>query len=174
MNDRLAVESNVVRLRPTEPDDLDFVLRTEGDEEQLPFVRQWTGERHLAALSDPDMAHLILETTDSGRPVGYVILAGLDGPDDSIELLRITVAEKGNGFGREGLKLVKAIAFDRLRAHRLWLDVRDHNVRAKHLYESEGFVEEGVLRECIKVGERFESLIMLSMLEREYRVGASS
>jgi diamine N-acetyltransferase len=41
-------------------------------------------------------------------------------------------------------------------------------MRACHLYESEGFVREGVLRECIWNGETYESLIVMSMLEQEY------
>lgn len=67
------------------------------------------------------------------------------------------------------MRLVKAIAFDHLGAHRLWLDVRDHNVRAQRLYDSEGFVREGFLRDYNKVGDRFESLIIMSMLEDEHR-----
>jgi RimJ/RimL family protein N-acetyltransferase len=60
-------------------------------------------------------------------------------------------------------------AFREFAAHRLWLDVFDDNARARHLYQSLGFVEEGVLRECIRWPDRFRSLVVMSMLEQEYR-----
>jgi diamine N-acetyltransferase len=43
----------------------------------------------------------------------------------------------------------------------------EHNQRAQALYESEGFVWEGTLRECVRVGERFVSLRIMSILNRE-------
>jgi diamine N-acetyltransferase len=46
--------------------------------------------------------------------------------------------------------------------------VMDHNQRARALYESEGFHVEGTLRECVRVDGDFHSLIVLSMLRREY------
>jgi RimJ/RimL family protein N-acetyltransferase len=59
--------------------------------------------------------------------------------------------------------------FDELSAHRIWLDVFPHNSRARHIYRSVGFVEEGVLRECVKHGDIYRSLVLMSMLESEYK-----
>jgi RimJ/RimL family protein N-acetyltransferase len=67
------------------------------------------------------------------------------------------------------LEAVLSNAFDELFAHRLWLDVFEHNARARHVYRSVGFVEEGVLRECVKQQERYASLVVMSILENEYR-----
>jgi len=41
-------------------------------------------------------------------------------------------------------------------------------VRAQALYTSEGFVEEGRLRECVRLDEGHESLVVMSLLDREY------
>ena len=165
------LESDRLRLRPSTAADLDFVLELEGDPDNASFIIRWSAEQHAAAMSDPDRAHLMVETRDSSRAIGYVILAGLESPHRSIEFIRITIGVKGEGYGRECLRAVKRLAFDSLGAHRLWLDVMDHNARAKSLYLSEGFVEEGTLRECIEVDGRRVSLIVLSMLEDEYRRG---
>ncbi len=43
-----------------------------------------------------------------------------------------------------------------------------HNDRARALYLSEGFREEGLLRECLKTGDGYESVFILSILESEY------
>lgn len=41
-------------------------------------------------------------------------------------------------------------------------------MRAKKLYESEGFIVEGCLRECLKTFDKWESLIIMSILKKEY------
>ena len=158
-----------VRLRRTVEGDLDFVLAAEGAEDNRRYVGQWARERHREALSNPDMAHLVVESVTDERPVGYVIMAGLLDGHRSVEFQRVVITEKGNGYGREVLRAVKKMAFEELRAHRLWLDVREKNERARRLYESEGFLIEGTLRECVSVGGGWESLILMSLLEQEYR-----
>lgn len=95
---------------------------------------------------------------------------GIDNPDKSIQLKRIVVEQKGYGFGRETIRLVKEMVFDKFQAHRLWLDVMVHNIRAYNLYLSEGFIEEGILRESLKQGENFIDLRVMSILESEYRL----
>jgi RimJ/RimL family protein N-acetyltransferase len=157
-----------IRLLRTRKDDLDFVLSAEQSAENRSFISVWTREQHLDALTCKNLSHLIIENITEGSRVGYVILAGLADANQSIELRRIVVTEKGKGYGKEALRLVKKMAFQELKAHRLWLDVKEHNVRARHVYESEGFVAEGVLRECIKSEDGFESLVVMSMLCGEY------
>ena len=157
-----------IRLLRTSEDDLDFVLSAEQSAENRAFVTVWTREQHLGALSSKDLSHLIIENTADGNRVGYIILAGLADANQSIEFRRIVVTEKGRGYGRAALRMVKKLAFAELKAHRLWLDVKEHNVRARNMYESEGFVAEGVLRECIKSDVGFESLVVMSMLNSEY------
>ncbi|CAN5163243.1 hypothetical protein BH18ACI2_BH18ACI2_29430 [soil metagenome] len=95
-------------------------------------------------------------------------MAGLADANQSLEFRRIVVTEKNKGFGKEALRLVKQMVFEELGAHRLWLDVKEYNTRAKHVYELEGFMVEGVLRECIRAESGFESLVVMSMLRGEY------
>ena len=64
--------------------------------------------------------------------------------------------------------------FEDLRAHRFWLDVKSLNTRALALYASEGFVEEGRLRESVRItglGDEagYDSLVVMSLLDREYQ-----
>jgi len=156
-----------VTLRPTTGEDLEFVLREEGDEENRPFIGRWPRDRHLEALADDDTEHSIVQDPN-GSPVGYAILTGVKSPGRIVCLKRLMVAAKGRGHGRAALRLVKERAFGPLRAHRLWLDVKEENRRARNLYESEGFVAEGVLRDSFWTGEGYESLVVMSLLESEY------
>jgi RimJ/RimL family protein N-acetyltransferase len=160
-----------VRLRPTSPEDLDFVLDAERDPENARFILPWTREQHARALADPDAAHRIIEPGSARDRVGFVLLLGLTSPHGSLEFRRIVVTAKGRGLGRAAVRAVKRFAFEEHKAHRLWLDVKAFNARARHLYASEGFVEEGVLRECLRGESGFDSLVILSMLASEYRPG---
>lgn len=156
-----------IRLRRTNESDLDFVLGAEQRAENRAFVSVWMREQHQAALNAEDLQHLVIENAD-GEPVGYIILAGLADANESVEFRRIVVTEKNKGYGKQALREIKKLAFGELKAHRLWLDVKETNARARHIYETEGFRAEGVLHECLKTEAGRESLVVMSMLRDEY------
>lgn len=162
-----------IRLRLTTPEDIPFVYELEHASENSAFLIPWTKERHQEALTNPDIRHLIAEKTETGQPAGYAIIAGLTNSHDAIELMRITVATKGKGYGRSILREIKRWTFTEQKAHRLWLDVKETNDRARNLYLSEGFRIDGTLRDCLKTGDQYESLIVLSILSNEYEQGAA-
>ena len=110
----------------------------------------------------------IIEGGEGLDAVGFLILIGCKSPHQSLELKRMVVRDKGRGFGRAALRVAKKVAFDDLGAHRFWLDVRTNNPRAKALYDGEGFVVEGVLREAVRSGGGRESLVVMSMLKSEF------
>jgi len=157
-----------VRLRPTMQSDLDYVLSLENDPDNLPFITPWERTQHEAAIRFPDFRHFILEGGPGLDAAGFLILIGCRSRHQSLELKRMVVQTKGEGYGRAALRVAKKVAFDDLGAHRFWLDVKKRNERAKALYDSEGFVVEGELRESVKVADGFESLIVMSMLASEF------
>lgn len=157
-----------VRLRPTMSSDLAWVVSLEQAAQNLAFITPWERTQHEAAIRFPDFRHFIVEGGDDLSPVGFVILIGCRNPNRALELKRMVIQAKGAGFGRAALRMAKKIAFDDLGAHRFWLDVKKHNSRAKALYDSEGFVVDGELRDAVKTAEGFESLIVMSMLRPEF------
>jgi len=161
-------ESARVRLRPTLQSDLPFVLSLERDPDNLPYITPWERIQHEAAIRFPDFRHFIIETGLGLEAGGFLILIGCRNPHGSIELKRMVVRDKNQGFGRAALRVVKKVAFDDLGAHRFWLDIKKRNTRARGLYESEGFGFEGELREAVKVPEGWESLVVMSMLQSEF------
>lgn len=155
-------------LRSTEVSDLEFVIDAEQKEENAMYIGQWSEEEHINSFSNEDILHLIIEDRETNVSVGYMIVVGVKSPNKEIELKRIVISEKGKGYGRETLRLVKELSFNDLKAHRLWLDVRVKNKKAQYIYKSEGFKEEGTLRECILYKGKYESIIIMSILENEY------
>ncbi len=158
-----------VRLRPTMVSDMAYVLSLERNLENLPFITPWEAPQHEGAIRFADMRHFIVESMAGGpHAVGFAILMGCRNPHKSVELKRLVVAEKGVGLGRASARVLKKVAFDELGAHRFWLDVKGRNTRAKALYDSEGYVEEGRLREAVRIADGFDSLIVMSMLACEF------
>ena len=155
-------------IRLTVEADLDTILAMERSDENTPFIRQWSREKHLGAIADTNIGYFVIQAADDGRIIGYIILIGLENPDRSVEFKRIVINEKGNAYGRAAVRFIKKLVFEELGFNRLWLEVLENNERAYQLYKSEGFVDEGVHRECLRQGERYLSLIVMSMLRDEY------
>jgi len=150
--------------------DLDFVVSVEQDERNLPFITPWEHTQHEGAIRFPDSRHFIVEAGADWDRAGFVILQGCRNPNRSLELKRIVLRPdlQGQGVGRHCIRLLAQMAFRDLGAHRFWLDVKGRNLRAQALYASEGFVEEGRLRESVRTDTGYDSLIVMSMLEGEH------
>ncbi len=162
-----------VRMRPTMLSDLDYVVGLERDSHNLPFITPWERTQHEGAVRIPDFRHFIVEIEGQGDRAGFVIVQGCRNQQRSVELKRIVLQPKGIGAGRACVRLLKQMAFRDLRAHRFWLDVKSLNIRALALYQSEGFVEEGRLRESVLAtidgAEGYDTLVVMSLLDREYQ-----
>jgi RimJ/RimL family protein N-acetyltransferase len=157
----------MIHLQKTKPEDIPVVMEMENHADNRDFVTQNSLERHLAIIGGSDEEHLKV-MDENNKIIGYVILVGLENPNKIIELRRLVIAEKGKGFGRETLQHIKKYCFEQLKCHRLFLDVVEDNLRAQHLYRSEGFVLEGLMREAHKAEKGYKNLLLLSILEHEY------
>ena len=150
----------------TRPEYLDLISSIEKNNSNFVFV--WPKERHMEAITRMDELHISVVKAESSELVGYIILGGIGGEDRSLEFRRMAIADKGKGYGRISVRFIKKYCFEVLKYHRLWLDAYTDNERAIGLYASEGFVQEGILRECKKHGEGYRSMVVMSMLESEY------
>lgn len=81
-----SVQPTSLLLRPTQLSDLDFVMAAERHPENEPFVNQWAVSQHKEAISSANDGHFIAE--QAMKPIGYVILTGLQDPHQSITLGR--------------------------------------------------------------------------------------
>lgn len=106
--------------------------------------------------------------------LGEIVLKNFDEHAASARLrLALRPGQRGRGFGGEAIDLVLAHAFgdppDGLGLHRVGLEVLSLNPRARMLYESLGFVEEGRLRESHRDGDFWCDSIVMGILEDDYR-----
>jgi diamine N-acetyltransferase len=155
-------------VRPAVEGDIARIVGLERAPTARQFVGQWSEERHRATLLAGDARYFVSEN-QSGDLDGYVILRGFGEDSGSIEFKRIVVAPPGRGLGRRLAAEMIRHVFEDLGAHRLFLDVYEDNARARHLYESLGFVYEGVMRDAARRDGCYYALHLMSMLESEYR-----
>ena len=154
-------------LRPASAEDLPFILGLEQKFRELRLLGGNDLATHRRQLANPDCSYWIVQT-DAG-PAGFVIFRDIHSKDRNVELQRIAIAEPGRGLGTQVMRAAMDKAFREFGAHRLWLDTYSDNTRAQHVYRSAGFSQEGVMRECKKWGDEYRSLMLMSILESEYK-----
>ena len=119
-----------------------------------PFITPWERVQHEGAVRFPDFRHFIIEAGEAYPSAGFVILQGCRNPHRSVELKRIVLQPKGQGYRPRLRPPARADGVSRPRRASLLARRQGANARALALYRSEGFVEEGRLRESVRSGAR--------------------
>ena len=165
----ILIAGSRLRLRRAETADLDYIINLEYAEDNLPFIVPFDRDFHENIMTKGEASmDVIIEETATGEKVGYFMVAGLKTEAKEMEWTHVIVGKKGLGYGHEAMKLIKKWCFEVKKFHRAWLDCKDYNERALHLYESEGMVREGLIRETIVTNGVYENLVILGILDREY------
>ena len=166
----ILVEGPCLLLRRAGTEDLDYILQLEYEPENVKFIVPFDRDFHTKILEGavPESMDVIAEEKATGERVGYFLINGLKTDAHEMEWTHVVVQKKGMGYGHEAMKLLKKYCFDVKKFHRAWLDCKDYNARALHLYESEGMQREGLFRETIITNGVYENLVVLAILDREY------
>lgn len=123
-------------------------------------------------VSDDLIGEIALDQVDTGRASANL-------------RLRMLRDYRGRGYGREAISQVLRFAFTPadhpdgpdgspgagLGLHRVSLSVMSMNTRARALYDSLGFREEGRLRDAYRDGDGWADAVVMSILEDEFRAG---
>ncbi|PZR51578.1 N-acetyltransferase [Xylanimonas oleitrophica] len=191
------LQGEMVRLRPVEARDAERMWDSLQDPEglrQTGTTATFTPEQiqeWAATIADRPGRYdwaITPGAVRDGHPVsddmiGEISLNEIDDVARSANLrLQMLPDYRGRGYGREAIWEVLRFAFDGYRVdgerepgpglHRVGLDVLSINPRAKALYESLGFREEGRLRDVYRDGDGWADAIVMSILEDEFRVAA--
>jgi diamine N-acetyltransferase len=160
-----------MRFRSATVTDIPQICALERLPEFRTLVGSWPKDQHLRMLAGPDAAYIVAENQPE-QIAGFAILQGLRSEHKAVELKRLVVGVPNRGTGRRLLTEVVEQAFGEYGAHRLFLDVFVNNDRARHVYQTSGFREEGIMRDAIYRDGAYHSLVLMSLLESEYqRIG---
>lgn len=167
-SDNTLIESKRLKLLLTQKNDIYKIMSMETHSDNKPYVTPYSYQEHGQMISSENEIHASIRDKNSHELLGFVILGGLKNASRALECRRIVINKKGQGFGHETIQVMKKYCFEHLKFHKLWLDAIEENQRAIHLYETEGFKKEGILRDHVKKEDGYHSLIVFSMLVSEY------
>ncbi len=129
----------------------------------MPEVERW-----FAGISQEQYGWII---ESEGRGIGQAKLHSLDTANRRARYAIgiFSQAYWNRGLGTEATNLILEYAFENLHLHRVDLRVLAFNHRAIACYEKCGFVREGIEREGAWIEGEWQSDVMMSILEQEYR-----
>lgn len=167
----ILIEGSNLRLRRADLSDLNFILDLQVKPENVKFIVPFSKEFHTKTLNSDCAKNMdvIVEERESNDSVGYFMLSEMDNPHNKVEITHVIMDKKGLGYGREALTLLLNWIFGERNYHRAFLDCKEYNSVALHLYENLGFKREGVMRDVILTNGVYENLVLLGMLDREFQ-----
>jgi RimJ/RimL family protein N-acetyltransferase len=125
---------------------------------------------HRLISSERDYFFAILDRV-TGRHIGNLRLGPIDAAARHCQL-GMLIGDRdyhGRGFGTEAVNLATSFCFEVLRMHKVHLNVVDENRAAVRIYEKNGFVTEGLLKDHIFLGGRFYDLRLMGLMEPSER-----
>lgn len=159
--------SSFMQITAALPEDVSVIVAIEQIPEYRNYIGSWSADEHRRMMANADNEYFVSRDA-SGAVAGFAILQGLQSEHRNLHLKRIAVRTPNQGVGRALLEHAIARAFQHHGAHRFWLDVFDTNARARNLYAAYGFREEGAMREAVLRDGEYHTLVLMSLLDREY------
>ena len=144
---------------------------------------QWTGSvftwpltenqfrQHLEAADMRPPTLYAFGLYERSRIIGYCELSQHRRQACSAMLSRVIVCprRRQRGWGKSMVRQVLAFGFEQLELHRIGLGVFDFNEAAIRCYAEAAFTHEGTLRDSARVGNRYWSCHLMSILCHEWR-----
>jgi len=106
-----------------------------------------------------------------GEPVGNVGLNDIDDKVDRNGGVHLVIGEPEfwhRGIGKEAMKFLIDYAFNKLRLHKIFLVVAEHNLAAIKLYEKLGFEQEGTFKDQTFINGRFQNEVWMGLINPEF------
>ncbi|WP_330666319.1 nucleotide sugar dehydrogenase [Vallitalea sp.] len=170
MKHEYVVNEDNISLRPINIDDLQSVVLWRNKS----FVRKWFINDNLIELEKQknwfsrylntpnDYIFIIDEDKEFKQAIGMVALYNIE--DDEAEFGRFFIGvdkARGKGLGTKVVKMVCQFAIQKLKIQKVYLEVLEHNIAAKSVYEKCGF------RFCYKYEANNKSLLRMEFLKMD-------
>lgn len=169
------LEGEHIRLRATEPEDLDLLYSWENDSDiwlvsdtLVPFSRYQLrcfleNDRH--DIFAARQLRLMIELP-GGRPVGTVDLFDFDARHGraGVGILIAAPSDRRHGWAAEALGLLAAYGRDVLQLHQLYACVPEHNTASLRLFAAAGYTRTGVRREWIRTQNGYEDEVIYQLM----------
>jgi diamine N-acetyltransferase len=172
----MLLQGQLVELRPIEKEDLPNYVVWFNDPDVVTYFGM---HEPMSLMQEQRWYETQHENRDSrnyavyyeGQHVGGAGYAHLDHRERSDEV-GLLIGRKDlwdRGLGGDVLRCLLRHGFEQLNLHRISLRVYAENQRAVHCYEKVGFQHEGRQRQASFRHGRYHDLLLMSVLEDEYR-----
>ena len=168
-----------VLLRPSEPGDLEPILRWFNDAEMTHFLLS-----HAPIGREEEERWIARTTSEQGASVVYFVICRLEDrlPIGTVSLFDIDRRRRSAGFGiavgeksfwgrRLGTDTTRTIVdfgFRDLELERIWLHVHAYNPRGRRAYEKVGFVVEATARRALYHRGAWHDVLAMAILRSEW------
>jgi len=174
----------MIRLEPFTPADFNQLIAWINDER---LMKEWSGSLFSFPLTEESLAWYLEGANDFKKPevfvykavntkddtvVGHISLGSISERDKAGRITRVLVgskAERGKGVCCRMIKAMLKIGFEDLGLHRISLGVYDFNEAAIRCYLKAGFKQEGLMRDVVRHGDGYWSMVEMGILEDEWR-----
>ena len=115
---------------------------------------------------DPSRVFFAIRKLGASPIIGYVQITNIDAVHRSAIIgLRIgDEANRGQGYGKDALRLAVDYCWKHLNLSRIGLVAFETNRRAIRLYSALGFEQEGVLRRAVFIDGRWLDMVVMALL----------
>jgi len=178
----MILESDNIRLRPFESDDLEKLFEWKNDPElrllamfhPYPVTLEQEREWLNSILTDKSnkLISFAVVAKENNRLIGYFQLRQIDLVSGNA-FLSIIIGDKkdrGKGFGSEILRLGLDYGFSYLGLHKISLDVVSVNEKAIKLYEKYGFIKEGHFKSHFFFNGNFYDVLRMAVFADNFIV----
>jgi len=124
----------MITLRPSVSQELDLFVSFEAEDDVRGFITPYSRSEHDSCFTDEAIHYLSI--VQVGRVVGFFILR-FEG--DSVEFRRVVVTTSARGIGRKAIETMHDFCATKLGVTKVWLDVFEHNERARRVYTDLGY-----------------------------------
>lgn len=174
------LEGHLVCLRAREPEDEPLLHQWFNDPEVtenlvIRYPLSHAQEKaFITSVDAPSFARagFAVVAKDTGELIGGADLVDSSSENRSAEL-GIAIGDKARwdgGYGTDTMRTLCRFGFDFMNLNRIELEVYLSNPRAIHVYETVGFVREGVRREAMYKYGRYLDVLVMGLLRGELRM----
>jgi RimJ/RimL family protein N-acetyltransferase len=166
-----------IYLRLLEKDDLPLRVKWINDKEtnrtlgfDLPISLAKTQVWFQNTLTDNSKINFAIVDIETDKVIGMTGLINIDYKNKNAEYY-ITIGEReylGKKLPDEITSLMLYYAFDQINLFKVYLHTFDNNIKAKHVYIRNGFIQEGVFRQHKWKDGRFIDLVYFGILKEEW------
>ena len=165
-----------IRLRPITDQDTHLIVHwrnTSFVREHFIFRQTFTDQMHETWFENKvltgDVIQYIVELDEAKTPIGCVYYQHFDRTADRAEFGIFLGEERytHKGIGTECVRIFTDFAFRDLQLHSVCARVLTYNIASRKIFLKNGYHEDGICRDMVKVDGRFEDVAFYSIINGE-------